>query len=285
MRMPTFPKFSGVSPKKMIADPWPFVATWILGGFLALLIPVIHWNRKKQEYYDAYGYQVEYENAQRAYEEANNGNNNNNNNNYYQSNCSWWQWQCRKKAYYYQQQNQDGGGEDEVQVPNWYLFIGGQTEEQRRQAEENGELGQTTAGALKLVYWWTLLLFCLIVAYGAAVLIKGKDARATVFCLLLFSQFALMLLLLMGQGVIASDNRDLEDSVYGWHGQMGVLLAYTSFWMVLYCLVFTVALTVRLLLQHRQNKRANNNDDDGKEDPEATNYKEYEEPKVTMTPA
>ena len=138
MRMPTFPKFSGVSPKKMIADPWPFVAAWILGGVLTLLIPVIHWNRKKQEYYDSYGYQVEYENAQRAYEEANNGDNNNNNN-YYQSNCSWWQWQCKKKAYYYQQQNQDGDGEDEIQVPNWYLFIGGQTEEQRRQAWDDNK--------------------------------------------------------------------------------------------------------------------------------------------------
>lgn len=281
MPMPSF-KAPNVNVKQMIADPWPFVSAWIVGGVLAMIIPVIHWNRKKQEYYDYTGYQIEYENAQRDYEEAN-GDNNDGNGNYYSSNCSWWQWQCKKNAYAYQQANGDGD-EDEIQVPNWYLFIGGQTEEQRRQAEENGELGQTSSGALKFVYWWTLLLFVLILVYGAAVLIKRKDARVVVFGLVLFAQFALMLLLLMGQGVIETDDRDLEDSVYGWHGQMGVLLAYTAFWMYLYCILFAVALVVRLLLAYRRSRKGSNGKEDGIEEP-STSYKEYEEPKVIMTPA
>jgi len=287
--MPTMPKMSmptGASVKSLIRDPYPFVAAWVTGAFLAVFIPIIHWNKKKEEYYNYLGYQIEYENAQRAYEEANNDNNDNNNNYYYTSNCSWWQYQCKKKAYAAQQyyQNQQGDEGDDVQVPNWYLFLGGQTEEMRRQAEENGQDITSAPGALKFVYWWTLLIFGLLVLYGAAVLLKRKDGRVVVFGLVLFCQFALCQILLMPQGVISSDNRDLEDSIYGWHGQMGVLLVYTAFWMMLYCCLFTLALTIRMLLEYRQKKKEEAANKDDATDVEASaNYKEYEEPKVTIS--
>ncbi len=53
--------------KKLLADPWPFMTAWIIGGILTIWIPVRKWKRASQEYYDSYGYAVEYENQQRAY--------------------------------------------------------------------------------------------------------------------------------------------------------------------------------------------------------------------------
>lgn len=284
MRMPTMPDMSKVNVKSWISDPIPFLVGWFTGAALAIFIPIIHWNKKKREYYNYIGYQIEYENAQREYEQANNGENNNNNQNYsYGSNCSWWQYQCKKKAYAAQQyynQNNGGGSGDDIEVPNWYLFLGGTTEEQRRQAEENGQFNQTP-GALKFVYAWTVLLFVVLVLYGAAVLVKRKDSRVVVFGLVLFAQFVVMMLLLMPQGVIQTDNRELEDSVYGWNGQLGVLLVYTAFWMLLYCILATCALFVRMFLERRQQKASQQNNEDV--EGSSANYKEYEEPKITIS--
>jgi len=291
--MPTMPKMkmpdlSKVNVKSWIADPFPFVLAWFTGAVLAIFIPVIHWNKKKQEYYEYIGYSIEYEQAQRAYEEANNDNNNDNNNNnqnYYTSDCSWWQYQCKKKAYamqqYYNNQNGDNNGSgDDVEMPNWYLFLGGTTEEQRRQDEENG-LYNTTPGALKFVYAWTLIMFATLVLYGAAVLVKRKDSRVVVFGFLLLAQFAVLLLLLMPQGVIQTDNRELEDNIYGWHGQLGVLLVYTAFGLLLYCTIATLALVVRLILEHKRQRQEAQQEQENAD--EQGNYKEYEEPKITIS--
>ena len=203
----SFPKVSG---KQLIADPWPFVASWVVTGLLAIFIPVIHWNRKKNEYYRYMGYQVEYEQAQRGYEEANNEQNNN----YYYSNCSWWQWKCRKNAYYQAQYNENGGGsgDGQVNVPNWYLFIGGKTEEQRREMEEMGSTG--ASGAIKFVYWWTLIMFVGIVGYGLFVLAKRRDISGLRIALFLFAQFVLMSLLMTGQGLIETDGRAMEGKLW-----------------------------------------------------------------------
>lgn len=267
-----------INVKRVIADPWPFVSLWIVGGFLSLIAPVIHWNKKRQSYYDYIGYQIEYENAQRAYEEANKDNQDENYN--YQSvDCSWWQWQCRKKVYQYQQQN---GDDDQVQVPQWFIFLGGKTEEQRRQAEESGE-DQSSSGVLTFVYWWTIILYVLILVYGALVLIKRKDLRVVVFGLFLFAQFALMLMLLMGQGVIETDGRAIENSIYGWNGQMGVLMVYTAFSMYFYSIIAALMLVLRIALQWWQEKK--NSKELSDEVEPSSNYKEYEEPTVTLTPA
>jgi hypothetical protein len=149
--------------KKLLADPWPFMTAWIIGGILTIWIPVRKWKRASQEYYDSYGYAVEYENQQRAYEEQQNGNNNNNNNNnnyYNYPNCHWWQYKCRMTQFQYRQ-NRDGNnnnddGEYQLQYPGWWVFLGGKTEEDRRWAEEQGmdvtESG--SSGALKFVYAW-----------------------------------------------------------------------------------------------------------------------------------
>ena len=281
----------------MIRDPWPFLVVWFTGAVLAIALPVVHWNSKKQEYYDSTGYQIEYENAQRAYEEAQHNqdeNDNNNDDTYYVPSCSWWQYQCRKKAYalqqyYNSQQEQNGNNnedEDSMQVPSWYLFLGGTTDEQRRDARDNG-FTTDAPGGLKLVYAWTLTLFVLLIAYGAAVVVRRKDMRVVVFGLFLLLQFVILMLVLVAQGVIETDERDLEDSIYGWNGQWGVLLAYTAFGIIVYNFVAILALFLRMWLEHRQNKKleqqaAKEESENAEMNNTVTNYKEYEEPKISI---
>ena len=96
-----------------------------------------------------------------------------------------------------------------------------------------------------------MLMFIGIVLYGAFCLVKGRDLGLVRVALLLFAQFALMSLLLLGQGVIEMDGRAMEDSVYGWYGQLSVLMVYSNFWYFLYAVLASLALTVRLFLLRR----------------------------------
>jgi hypothetical protein len=273
------PKFSKESGKQLLRDPWPFVAGWVAGGLLAIFLPLILWNRRRSQYYTEYGYVVEYENAQRAYEEANRDNNNNDDSNQL-ANCSWWNWGCRKRAYYSNnddnnnnsQQNQDG-----VSLPNWFLFLGGLSDEDRREREERRGQSTGTSPALTFVYAWSIILFVAMFLYGVYVLVKGRSPRALLLSVVLFAQFALLNLVLMGQGVIETDGRAIDDSVYGWSGQIGVLMAYTNFWFFLYCVLASIALLVRMVLLFRQSKRSHE-----KEDAEEGGYVHYENPKIIV---
>lgn len=253
--------------KLLIRDPWPFVATWLVTALLAVYLPRRHWHQEKQVYYESYGYAVEYEQAQRAYDEAQravNGDDRNNKdddvyNNY--PSCHWYDWTCRKTAFYYQQNsNNNNNGQNNnnnEQVPYWYIFIGGHTEEERRDMEEQGIT--TTSGALQFVHWWTMLLFTVIVVYGVLVLTHrnstGASSGGMALILFLFVQFLLLQILMLGQGVILTDGRAMNDSVYGWYGQTGVLMAYTNFWLLLYGIVFMTAFAIRMIWQRRQTKQ------------------------------
>lgn len=239
--------------------PWLLIAAWISTGLLAVLIPVAKWRNNKDEYYTAYGYAVEYEQVQRAYEEANRNSNGDNNYSYYSTTtCKWYDYACRKATYRYNQgqANNDSRDEDTNDVPNWYLFLGGQTEEGRRDMEEMGNVGNTPA--VNFIYAWTLVLFALLVLFGAASMLKAKTPTATlglVAAIALFFQFLMLNLLLLAQGVIQTDNRAMEDSIYGWFGQTSVLLAYTDFWIMIHATVFTVVLLLRALWQWREQKK------------------------------
>jgi hypothetical protein len=243
----------------LISDPWPFILIWILGGVLALIIPASKWTKNKNDFYEVSGKYIAYEQEQRAYEEANRQNNGDNNDeNYYAiPTCRWYQWSCRKNAYYYQMQNNDHA-EDQVQVPAWYLFLGGTTEEQQRQREEMGMSSQNNA-PVKLVYVWSVVLFIILILYGVVVLAKGWSMNSLRVILLFWTQFCIMILILTAQGVIETDGRALEENIYGFYGQMGILLAYSSFWMALHSGIYTLVLTVRAVyMRWRENKQTTN---------------------------
>jgi len=182
---------------------------------------------------------VEYENAQKQYEEQqrqyeeqqqyqyNNGNYNNGqqgnydrNGNYYPS-CSWWQFKCRKQRFAYMQAN---GDENNIAFPGWYAAIGGRTEEDRREREEVVGSADEAPGAVKFVYTWTLIVFIGMLIFGGITIFQRKPVTPLIVIMLIIGQFALMQLFLLGQGVIATEGREMEDSVYGWYGQLAVLM-------------------------------------------------------------
>jgi len=250
---------------------WALVllTAWIVAGIVTVCVPRNNWNKNKSYYYAMYGRYVEYENNQRAYEQQQNGNNNNNNNNnnnysyYTVKECSWWQWQCRKQQYYYRQQQNDNR-DDMVYTPDWYRFVGGRTgngEEDDRYYEEMGlqkPEDPSATGAVKFVHRWTQLLFAALLLYGAGVIYLARPINGLVVCMIFFGQFSLLNMILLTQGVIVTDGRQLEDSVYGWSGQLPILMAYTDFAYVLFCFgfcfLFLVRYAVKRFLLARNNR-------------------------------
>lgn len=98
-------------------------------------------------------------------------------------------------------------------------------------------------------------MFLGILIYGIVVLAKKQSKVPLVVIMLLYAQFCLMALVMASQGVISSENREFEDSVYGWYGQMGVLIAYQSFWFLLFSVVFSIVFGVVALLERRRLKK------------------------------
>ena len=251
---------------------WPSFIAWIVGAVLTLFVPLIKWGKDRRFYYNLFGKYIEYEQAQRAYQQAqennnnNNQNNDNNNNSYGTSpyNCRWWQFRCQRdernylKYYAYnnngdQQQQEQRNGENQIYMPRWYQWLGGRaTEEDRREQEERGEqqVGNESA-AIKFVYWWSLLLFVSLVAFGGYMLYKKRSLHYVAILLACLTQYALLMMLLVPQGVIMSDNRDLEDSYYGWYGQWGVLMVYFYYGQVLFGVVFLVLGAVKIYYEKR----------------------------------
>lgn len=280
----SMPKFSGwsfpsgsaspkVTARTLISDPWPFILVWILGGILAIIIPASKWTKSKNDFYEVSGKYIAYEQQQRAYEEANRQNNGEN---YYAiPNCRWFQWSCRKNAYSYQMRNNDNA-EDQVNVPAWYLFLGGTTEEQQRQREEMGMSSQNNA-PVKLVYVWSVVLFITMLLYGVIVLAKGWSMNSLRVILLFWAQFCIMILILTAQGVIETDGRALEENIYGFYGQMGILLAYSCFWMALHSVIYTIVLTIRAVYMRRRGNQTQSSKEGDVDDGMDEMYQKYED--------
>jgi type II secretory pathway pseudopilin PulG len=276
-----------------LKDPWTL--SWIISGLLAVLIPVIIWSVQRGSYYNAYGYANEVEEQQRQYyqnqnDDGNNNNNNNNNNNSYYSTykeCSWFNWPCRKRQYYYATMDSGDGGDDAnengtQQLPNWYLFLGGleNSEEMSQWKEENTGVQSSSNGpsaGIEFVYVSTLLLFTALFAYGAMTIGKKQSTSNLVVFLVVAASVGLMNLVGSAQGIITSDDRDMEDSYYGWYGQMGVLIVYTDFWIMLFSIGYLIAFRVRSYLNQKTDQSGHVADE------EATKYQKYDAPKTEIS--
>jgi hypothetical protein len=141
--------------------------------------------------------------------------------------------------------------------------MGGVTEEDDRMREEMGLDRNTTSGALKFVYLMTLLMFLGVLIYGGFVLFEKRRNHVLplIVLLLVMAQFCFLNMLLLGQGVISTDDRDLEDSVYGWYGQFSVFLVYADFWFFLFGIIFACVLSLRMLWQRYQEKKQSHYDE------------------------
>eukprot|EP00568_Trieres_chinensis_P012825 CAMPEP_0183294622 /NCGR_PEP_ID=MMETSP0160_2-20130417/2888_1 /TAXON_ID=2839 ORGANISM="Odontella Sinensis, Strain Grunow 1884" /NCGR_SAMPLE_ID=MMETSP0160_2 /ASSEMBLY_ACC=CAM_ASM_000250 /LENGTH=317 /DNA_ID=CAMNT_0025455973 /DNA_START=57 /DNA_END=1010 /DNA_ORIENTATION=- len=249
---------------KDASKPWPFIGTYAATAIAAVIVPVLQWNSAKNDYYKLYGYYIEYEQQQRAYEEEQNGDDKNDNDdgnqNYYYKECSWWNWSCRKQQWYYASMDEDGDGDEApMNIPNWYIFLGGadDTEQMRRWKEENTgmraeEMEQQNNGVLWVVYAFMLVAFLAMVGYGIHSLYNRRPYGGLIAALLIYSHFCLVELLLVPQGVISSDDRDMENSIYGWYGQTGVLMVYSAMWFLIHSVGFAVAIAVRAFVEGRR---------------------------------
>lgn len=257
------PKFMTSVTKAPRPDKWALglIAIWLVTALFTVTIPTGKFNTQRQAYYKSVGYYVEYEQQQRAYEEAQNQDDQYTS---YNLNCAWYQWSCRKQQYYYMQNNNGDG--NQIVMPNWYRFIGGTTEEDRRWKEENGlDTADEANGAIKFVYTWTIVLFVALVLYGVYVLWTAQPLSGLMVALAIFAQMALLLVLMLGQGVIASDNRDVEESIYGWYGQLPILMVYTYFGWILWAVGMIVILMIRAIWLWKFGKEKVVDDDEAEE--------------------
>lgn len=248
---------------------------WAVAGTLTVLIPVFMWYAARGDYYNVWGQYIEYE------QEEENGDDNNDDDYSYYQDCGWWNLPCRKQQYNYAMYDDSGDGQNE-ELPMWFIFLGGQTEQMQRWEEEaTGRRdggNQSSSAALRFVYVWTLIMFLFIVAYGTYVLYKRQGRTSLILILLLFSQFCLMSLVLVPQGVISSDDRDLEDSIYGWYGQQGVLLEYTNLWLMLFCVVFGLGFGIQAFWEWRKGNIGESNASKVSDE-----YQNYDAPQVQLT--
>ena len=123
----------------------------------------------------------------------------------------------------------------------------------RRWQEENGKLSaDDTPAAISFVNGYTMFLFIMLLLYGSFVFITGRAFGGLVMTMAFFSQFLLMIVVLLPQGVIQSEGRELENSVYGWYGQTAVLMVYQDFAFMVFCLSFmTVLGLLKLVLWYK----------------------------------
>ena len=117
--------------------------------------------------------------------------------------------------------------------------MGGVNEEEDRRAKE--EMGISTdapTGAVKFVYSWSIIILVALLVYGTFVLFKRRSLAYAGVALAFITQYSLLMLILLPQGVITTDDRDLEESVYGWYGQLPVLMAFFYYAQVIFGCVF-----------------------------------------------
>jgi len=245
-----------------LMEPW--VLSWVLLGLSSIFVPVIIWSQHRSTYFGNYGYaqKVEdyYEEKQRYYEQQkeyyeqqqnNNGyygNDDGNNQSSYKE-CSWMNWPCRRRQWLYATYSQDGGDGNQQPLPSWYIFLGGETEQMEKWREENtgqrgGRGGSVAYAGLNFAYFLTIALFVSLLAYGAMTMGKKEPLTNLTIFLVITTVIGLMNMV-MSMGTISVDDRDLEDSYYGWYGQMGVLMVYTNFWILLFSSAFLITFQVR----------------------------------------
>ena len=249
-------------PPKLVAilqTPWPLLGAWLIGGLLTIFIPVTKWRKGRKSYYNYAGRYIEYENNQRAYEEAQNGDNNGNGNNnqrYYV--CKWYQVNCRKKQYQYQWYNEEGEGNNQ-QLPDWYAVLGGKMgDDERREREEMGIDPDRESAAVKMVYTVMLISFIAIVAYGCFAIFRRHSMVPLVLATAMFGLSSFLQIILLTQGVIVSGGgRGMEDSVYGWYGQLAILMVYTDWAYILFTLIFLFVVGIKSILQYKLLGREN----------------------------
>jgi hypothetical protein len=101
------------------------------------------------------------------------------------------------------------GGDNQIYFPDWYATIGGVADGEDGDREEGASSDQAT-GALKFIYAWTLVMWVALLVFGAVTIFKRKSVAPLMVTMLIVGQFALLQLLMVGQGVLATEGREIE---------------------------------------------------------------------------
>ena len=224
----------------VLASPFPFIALWWLGGLLTIFVPRAKWNDAQQGFYNTYGRMNEYNQNQYQQNDYNEG--------YRAFNCKWYQSDCRQQQFNFLMSQGDGNS---FYNPSWYQFLGGNIAQDDRDMEIMGMTGDENSGALKFVYAWMVIMFLGVLAYRTFVLYKRHSVWSLNIVLAIAAQYALLMMLVIPQGVIRDfDEREMEQSIHGWYGQLGVLLVYFSYAQLLFAGIFMVLVTGKAVLDH-----------------------------------
>jgi uncharacterized membrane protein len=234
---------------------------WMLSGIAVVLAPIIQWTVHKNEYYKAVGYAIEYENEQN--QQNDDGNDDGSDYAAYYKECGWWNVVCQREqinyADYYMGDNNNGQDEDgnyeyQFTTPTWFVILsGGNSEEMSRWKEENtgvrDEMDETgpTAGAIMAVIYM-FLAFLVVLGIGCATFYKSKPLSTIKWSLVFIIQMCLINFLLL-PSLISNEDRMWDESIYGWYGQIGVLMAFFDFWVLIFSTIFLVV----LYLEDRKN--------------------------------
>jgi hypothetical protein len=252
---------------------------WLVFGTAAVLVPPIQWQVQRAQFYGKYGKYVWYEEQQRQYEEAYNQNNDDGNDDgnsasYYYKDCSSWNWKCRAQQEKYAQQyygdnnnnnNNNNNGYDEngnpvadATIPTWFQLISGSNGQSEamsrwqeentgvRQEEDDQDEGKATVGGIIVTLYMALAVLATVI-YGANRLYKtglqklGRNGVKGLVVALVLVMNLLFLNLMLAPSLVSVEDRMMEESVYGWYGQLGVLMLYIDFYGLLFCAGFLVA--------------------------------------------
>ena len=230
---------------------------WVITGGLAVLLPLTIWGIQRLIYFARFGAdeyiqerQQNYEQGQQYYQQQNqnywryywNGYYNVNEQTLYQK-CFALNWPCRVRQYRYATYGIYGNqGNDEQHAPLWYIFLGGRTEAMDEWEEKNGHeshAGTFVYGGLGWSYLLTVGLFISLLVFGVSTF-KKQGSIVELRTLIVATGIIALLNMIMSVGLISSDEEDLEKYYYGWYGQMGVLMVYTSFWIMFFSLAFFI---------------------------------------------
>lgn len=247
---------------KLLATPLPFLGLWWLGGIITIVAPVLRWHVAKQDFFQHYGAYHQYEQQQR----------NNDYNYQYQQQmaqafkCKWYQFECRQRqAQYLQAQNYDPN-RLKFFTPGWYASLGGRFDSAEQEPEQERMVSSfdENSGAVKFVYAWSLVIFVSLLFYGTFVILTRRSVQGLVLSLGLITQYSLLMLILLPQGVIRNNDEALERSSYGWYGQMAVLMVFFNFAQVLFGPIFMILTSAMAAYQSSvEAEPANKVEDDG----------------------
>mmetsp|Transcript_22875 Transcript_22875/g.28833 ORF Transcript_22875/g.28833 Transcript_22875/m.28833 type:complete len:101 (-) Transcript_22875:108-410(-) len=78
--------------------------------------------------------------------------------------------------------------------------------------------------------------------------------------------------MIMSVGLISTDQDDLEDYYFGWFGQIGVLMVYTNFCIMIFAIVFAIFFLKSFGDETIKDRRARRQEERARRQEEAGNF-------------